>query len=140
MASQKKSPRQPGPVAVGHAVLPGPSSLALSGIEKTETLRRAVEALGNVGLLGDDRCLPCYHSGGRQQRLPLTAAQVTHDQSEALAVSGRIIVIDDRLIARPGTQKDMRERPASESVAGFVVEAMLLLRLTVLQRCQRVCA
>ncbi len=26
-------------------------------------------------------------------------------------------------------KKDMRERPASESVAGFVVEAMLLLGL-----------
>ena len=133
MASQKKEPpRQPGPVAVGHAVLPGPSSLVLSSIDMAKALGSAVEVLGNVGLLGGDRCLPGCNSGGQQQRLHLTAAQVTHDQSEALAVSGRIIVIDDRLLARPGTQKDMRERPASESVAGFVVEAMLLLGLAVL--------
>jgi len=75
-------------------------------------------------MTGDDRRLPGYHSDGQQQRLHRTAAHVTHDQSEVLAVSGRIIVIDDRLIFRRGTPKDRRERPASESVAGFMGEAM----------------
>ncbi len=60
-----------------------------------------------------------------QQRLRLTVAYVTHDQSEALAVSDQIIVMNDGAIAQRGTPQDMYERPASEFVAGFMGEAML---------------
>ena len=60
-----------------------------------------------------------------QQRLGLTVAYVTHDQSEALAVSDLIIVMNDGLIAQSGTPQDMYERPDSEFVAGFMGEAML---------------
>ncbi|MDD5332463.1 MAG: ABC transporter ATP-binding protein [Rhodoferax sp.] len=60
-----------------------------------------------------------------QQRLCLTVAYVTHDQSEALAVSDQIIVMNDGGIAQRGTPQDMYERPASEFVAGFMGEAML---------------
>lgn len=60
-----------------------------------------------------------------QQRLRLTVAYVTHDQSEALAVSDQIIVMNDGGIAQRGTPQDMYERPASEFVAGFMGEAML---------------
>ncbi len=62
---------------------------------------------------------------GLQQRLKLTVAYVTHDQSEALAVSDQIIVMNDGLIAQRGTPQDMYERPTSEFVAGFMGEAML---------------
>ncbi len=62
---------------------------------------------------------------GLQQRLKLTVAYVTHDQSEALAVSDQIIVMNDGLIAQRGTPQDMYERPQSEFVAGFMGEAML---------------
>ncbi|MEO6624252.1 MAG: ABC transporter ATP-binding protein [Burkholderiaceae bacterium] len=62
---------------------------------------------------------------GLQQRLQLTVAYVTHDQSEALAVSDQIIVMHDGLIAQRGTPQDMYERPGSEFVAGFMGEAML---------------
>ncbi len=62
---------------------------------------------------------------GLQQRLGLTVAYVTHDQSEALAVSDQIIVMNDGLIAQRGTPQDMYERPTSEFVAGFMGEAML---------------
>ncbi len=60
-----------------------------------------------------------------QQRLQLTVAYVTHDQSEALAVSDQIIVMNDGLIAQRGSPQDMYERPGSEFVAGFMGEAML---------------
>ena len=62
---------------------------------------------------------------GLQQRLQLTVAYVTHDQSEALAVSDQIIVMDDGRIAQSGTPQDLYERPQSEFVAGFMGEAML---------------
>jgi iron(III) transport system ATP-binding protein len=60
-----------------------------------------------------------------QQRLKLTVAYVTHDQSEALAVSDQIVVMNDGLIAQRGSPQDMYERPTSEFVAGFMGEAML---------------
>ena len=60
-----------------------------------------------------------------QQRLGLTVAYVTHDQSEALAVSDQIIVMDSGVIAQAGTPADLYERPQSEFVAGFMGEAML---------------
>ncbi|MBL0149251.1 MAG: ABC transporter ATP-binding protein [Ideonella sp.] len=60
-----------------------------------------------------------------QQRLNLTVAYVTHDQSEALAVSDQIIVMEAGRIAQCGTPQDLYERPNSEFVAGFMGEAML---------------
>ncbi len=60
-----------------------------------------------------------------QQRLKLAVAYVTHDQSEALAVSDQIIVMDHGVIAQGGTPQDLYEYPASEFVAGFMGEAML---------------
>ena len=60
-----------------------------------------------------------------QQRLGLTVAYVTHDQSEALAVSDQIIVMDVGRIAQRGTPQALYEAPQSEFVAGFMGEAML---------------
>ncbi len=60
-----------------------------------------------------------------QQRLKLTVAYVTHDQSEALAVSDQIIVMDSGRIAQAGTPQQLYEHPSSEFVAGFMGEAML---------------
>ena len=60
-----------------------------------------------------------------QQRLGLTVAYVTHDQSEALAVSDQIIVMDAGRIAQAGTPQQLYEHPRSEFVAGFMGEAML---------------
>ena len=58
-----------------------------------------------------------------QQRLKLTVAYVTHDQSEALAVSDQIIVMDHGVIAQRGTPEQLYSRPESEFVAGFMGEA-----------------
>jgi iron(III) transport system ATP-binding protein len=60
-----------------------------------------------------------------QQRLGLTVAYVTHDQSEALAVSDQIVVMDVGRIAQAGTPRQLYEQPHSTFVAGFMGEAML---------------
>jgi iron(III) transport system ATP-binding protein len=60
-----------------------------------------------------------------QQRLGLTVAYVTHDQSEALAVSDQIVVMDAGRIAQSGTPRELYERPGSAFVAGFMGEAVL---------------
>jgi iron(III) transport system ATP-binding protein len=60
-----------------------------------------------------------------QQRLKLTVAYVTHDQSEALAVSDQIIVMNAGEIAQAGSPQQLYEQPGSAFVAGFMGEAML---------------
>ncbi|GAA4345811.1 ABC transporter ATP-binding protein [Variovorax defluvii] len=60
-----------------------------------------------------------------QQRLGLTVAYVTHDQSEALAVSDQIIVMDHGVIAQRGSPATLYGSPESEFVAGFMGEAMV---------------
>ena len=58
-----------------------------------------------------------------QRRLGITVVYVTHDQEEALAVSDRIIVMNDGRIAQDGPPRDLYERPAGAFVAGFMGEA-----------------
>ena len=68
-----------------------------------------------------------------QQRLKLTVAYVTHDQSEALAVSDQIVVMNAGHVAQAGTPAQLFEEPQSEFVAGFMGEAMLFSAVTDLQ-------
>jgi iron(III) transport system ATP-binding protein len=61
-----------------------------------------------------------------QQRLGLTVLYVTHDQEEALAVSDKVIVMDNAVIAQEGTPEDLYERPRSRFLADFIGEANLI--------------
>jgi iron(III) transport system ATP-binding protein len=58
-----------------------------------------------------------------QQRLGLTVVYVTHDQSEALAVSDRIVVMRNAEIAQAGTPAELYTQPNSVFVATFMGEA-----------------
>ena len=58
-----------------------------------------------------------------QQKLGLTVVYVTHDQEEALAVSDRIIVMNNAVIAQDGTPRELYDAPASAFVADFIGEA-----------------
>jgi iron(III) transport system ATP-binding protein len=61
-----------------------------------------------------------------QQGLSLTVVYVTHDQSEALAVSDKIIVMDAGRIAQQGSPRDLYRRPASRFLADFIGDANLV--------------
>ncbi|MDH4060245.1 MAG: TOBE domain-containing protein, partial [Aquincola sp.] len=61
-----------------------------------------------------------------QQRLKLTVAYVTHDQSEALAVSDQIIVMDAGRIAQQGTPHQLYRQPAGRFMADFIGDANLV--------------
>jgi len=61
-----------------------------------------------------------------QRDTGVTAIYVTHDQSEALAISDRIAVMDKGLIMQIGPPKDIYERPTSEFVANFIGTTNLL--------------
>ena len=58
-----------------------------------------------------------------QTKLGLTVVYVTHDQEEALAVSDRIIVMNNAVIAQDGTPRELYDAPASTFVADFIGEA-----------------
>lgn len=61
-----------------------------------------------------------------QIKLGLTVVYVTHDQEEALAVSDRIIVMKNAVVAQEGTPRDLYDAPANAFVADFIGEANLL--------------
>ncbi|MDH3668172.1 MAG: ABC transporter ATP-binding protein [Paracoccaceae bacterium] len=61
-----------------------------------------------------------------QQKLGLTVVYVTHDQEEALAVSDRIIVMNNAVIAQIGTPHALYDAPADAFVADFIGEANLI--------------
>ncbi len=57
-----------------------------------------------------------------QKLMELTALFVTHDQLEAMAMSDRIIVMNDGEIQQIGTPEEIYDTPANLFVAGFVGE------------------
>jgi iron(III) transport system ATP-binding protein len=61
-----------------------------------------------------------------QQSLGLTVVYVTHDQSEALAISDRIIVMNQARIAQDGSPRELYETPADRFVVNFMGEASIL--------------
>lgn len=55
-----------------------------------------------------------------QKRVGITSIYVTHDQSEAIVMSDRIVVMFDGQIAQVGTPREIHDRPATRRVAEFV--------------------
>ena len=61
-----------------------------------------------------------------QQEAGITAIYVTHDQSEAMALSDQIIIMEKGVVAQIGTPQEIYYHPASEFVADFIGEANFL--------------
>src|ERR1043166_4177002 len=61
-----------------------------------------------------------------QHRLGVTSVYVTHDLEEALAMSDRIVVMRDGLIAQIGSPSDIYNLPRNAFVADFVGSANLI--------------
>jgi spermidine/putrescine ABC transporter ATP-binding subunit len=68
-----------------------------------------------------------------QRRLGKTSIYVTHDQTEALALSDRIAVLSHGRIEQIGTPDDIYERPATAFVAEFIGSSNML-RVRVVKR------
>ncbi|WP_454853872.1 ABC transporter ATP-binding protein [Rhizobium binxianense] len=56
----------------------------------------------------------------------VTTIYVTHDQSEAMALSDRVAVLNNGAIVQMGTPSDIYDRPKSEFVANFIGRTNLL--------------
>ena len=61
-----------------------------------------------------------------QQKLGITAIYVTHDQSEAMSISDKIIVMKKGVVAQMGTPTEIYYHPVDEFVADFIGEANFL--------------
>ncbi len=58
-----------------------------------------------------------------QQKLGVTTIYVTHDQEEALAISDKVIVMNNAVIAQEGSPKDLYNYPKNKFVANFIGDA-----------------
>lgn len=54
------------------------------------------------------------------RRLQTTVIYVTHDQSEAMTLADKVVVLRDGQIEQIGTPQDLYERPDNTFVAGFI--------------------
>ena len=58
-----------------------------------------------------------------QQKLGVTTIYVTHDQEEALAISDKVIVMNNAVIAQEGSPKSLYNFPKNRFVANFIGDA-----------------
>jgi multiple sugar transport system ATP-binding protein len=106
-----------------------PASLS-GGAQQRTGLARALVRSASVFLL--DEVLSHLDANERvmlrgeirrvQKLMKLTALFVTHDQLEALAMSDRIIVMNDGELQQVGTPEEIYDTPENLFVAGFVGE------------------
>ncbi len=61
-----------------------------------------------------------------QQEVGITAIYVTHDQSEAMALSDSIIIMNKGVVEQMGTPQEIYYHPKNEFVADFIGEANFL--------------
>lgn len=55
-----------------------------------------------------------------QKKIGITAIYVTHDQSEAMSLSDRIIIMNKGIVEQVGTPKEIYYTPATQFVADFI--------------------
>ncbi len=61
-----------------------------------------------------------------QQKVGITAIYVTHDQSEAMSISDKIIIMSKGKVEQIGSPREIYYHPASRFVADFIGEANFL--------------
>ncbi len=61
-----------------------------------------------------------------QKRLGITSIYVTHDQSEAMSISDRVVVMNHGRIEQIGTPRDLYAKPRNSFVAAFIGKANFL--------------
>jgi iron(III) transport system ATP-binding protein len=99
-------------VALARAIVAGPDVLLLDEpLSNLDAKLRQETLVWLVGLL---------------RELNITTVYVTHDQSEALAISDRIAVMRSGVVVQQGTPNDIYQRPESHFVARFVGSANLM--------------
>ncbi len=106
-------------------------------MDKKTIEEKVMKMLDLVGLKGMEHRMPNQLSGGQQQRVALaralvmepavllfiTSVYVTHDQSEAMALSDKVIIMNGGKIEQVGSPTEIYQYPASHFVADFIGSA-----------------
>jgi len=61
-----------------------------------------------------------------QKEVGITTIYVTHDQSEAMAVSDKVVIMKDGVIQQVGSPQEVYQQPSNEFVANFIGKANIL--------------
>lgn len=61
-----------------------------------------------------------------QKKVGTTSIYVTHDQEEAMALSDKVVIMNDGIIEQVGTPEEIYQRPVNEFVANFIGQANIL--------------
>lgn len=61
-----------------------------------------------------------------QQRLNITSLYVTHDQTEAMAISDKVVIMNNGIIEQVGSPTEIYTKPANHFVANFMGKANFL--------------
>ncbi|BDU51633.1 ABC transporter ATP-binding protein [Haliovirga abyssi] len=61
-----------------------------------------------------------------QQKVGITSIYVTHDQSEAMGLSDKIVIMNEGNIEQVGTPLEIYQRPKNEFVANFIGKANII--------------
>lgn len=67
-----------------------------------------------------------YELKEMQKALGITFIYVTHDQTEAMTMSDRIVVMNDGIIQQLGTPKEVYDAPVNRFVANFIGESNIV--------------
>ncbi len=114
-------------VAIGRAIVKEPKAFLFD--EPLSNLDAALRARTRVEL------------AELHQRLGATMIYVTHDQTEAMTLADRIVILNNCQIEQVGTPMEVYTRPASRFVAGFIGSpAMNILPVTLTGQGDRVVA
>lgn len=58
-----------------------------------------------------------------QKEVGITSLYVTHDQSEAMGLSDKVVIMKDGVIQQVGSPREIYQKPANTFVAGFIGKA-----------------
>lgn len=93
-------------VAMGRAIVRHPKAFLMDEPLSNLDAKLRVQMRGEIAQL--------------QQRLGTTTVYVTHDQTEAMTLGDRVVVMYGGIAQQIGTPEELYERPANLFVAGFI--------------------
>ncbi|CAN5409528.1 trehalose ABC transporter ATP-binding protein SugC [soil metagenome] len=93
-------------VAMGRAIVRNPKAFLMDEPLSNLDAKLRVQMRGEIARL--------------QQRLGTTTIYVTHDQTEAMTLGDRVVVMRGGVAQQIGTPEELYERPANLFVAGFI--------------------
>lgn len=93
-------------VAMGRAIVRHPKAFLMDEPLSNLDAKLRVQMRGEIAQL--------------QRRLGTTTVYVTHDQTEAMTLGDRVVVMYGGIVQQIGTPEELYERPANLFVAGFI--------------------